>query len=158
MRRFLLAGLALPLLAAPAFSQSTTTPPATQPGTVAPMAPRTGQVTPATPAPMTSTTPGTTPSTIPGTMATPAPTITPGATSPSVTTTAPTKPPSTTMGLAPGANSFTEAQARTRLIERGYTAVSELKKDKDGVWRGMATKDAKSVAVGVDYKGDISGG
>ena len=154
MRRFLLAGLVLPLLAGPAFSQSTTTPPASQPGTASPVAPRTGQVTPATPAPMTNTTPGTTP----GTIATPAPTVTPGTTAPSVTTTAPTTAPSTTMGLAPGANSFTESQARARLMDKGYTAVSELKKDKDGVWRGMATKNAKSVAVGVDYKGDISGG
>ena len=43
-------------------------------------------------------------------------------------------------------------------MEKGYTAVSALKKDKDGVWRGTAMKDSKSVAVGVDYKGDISGG
>lgn len=66
--------------------------------------------------------------------------------------------PGTTMGGVPGANSFTEDQARARLMEKGYTAVMDLKKDKDGVWRGKATKNAKSVAVSVDYKGNIAGG
>ena len=32
-------------------------------------------------------------------------------------------------------------------MEKGYTAVSALKKDKDGVWRGTAMKDSKSVAI-----------
>eukprot|EP01035_Chromulina_nebulosa_P058887 gene58887-80645_t len=61
-------------------------------------------------------------------------------------------------GGAPGANSFTEGQAKSRLEDKGYTAVSELKKDADGIWRGTAMKDSKSVSVGVDYKGDITGG
>ena len=130
MRRFLLAGIALPLLVAPAFSQSSSTPSTTAPGTVNPVTPRAGQAMPSGP------------STVPSTTATPAPMMAPG----------------TATGLAPGANSFTENQARTRLMEKGYTAVSALKKDKDGVWRGTAMKDSRSVAVGVDYKGDISGG
>ena len=169
MRRFLLAGIALPLLMAPAFSQSSSTPPTTAPGlmnapgrsgaqgTANPMPPRTGQAVtpgsstmPSTPAPMM--TPGTTTATTPpAMMTTPGTTSAPG--SQGMTTT-----PGSPAGLAAGANSFTENQARTRLMERGYTAVSTLKKDKDGVWRGTATKDAKSVAVGVDYKGVISGG
>jgi len=73
---------------------------------------------------------------------------------PSSPTTAATLPP----GGSPGANSFTEAQARTRLEENGYSAVSALTKDADGIWRGTATKASKSVQVGVDYKGIISGG
>jgi len=145
MRRIFLAGLALPLLAMPAFSQSTTTSPATQPNTVNPAAPRTSQAMPPLPTPMPSTT------------AKPAPMVMPGTTSTTVPPLA-TTTPGTTMGVTPGANSFTESQARGRLTDQGYTAVSGLKKDKDGVWRGRATKDTKSMAVGVDYKGNISGG
>lgn len=54
-----------------------------------------------------------------------------------------------------GANSFTEAQAKERIAEAGYTDVSGLKLDDKGVWRGTATKDGKSVSVGLDYQGNI---
>lgn len=54
-----------------------------------------------------------------------------------------------------GANSFTEGQARSRLEKDGYTNVSALSKDKDGVWRGHASKGSHQQAVGVDYKGNI---
>jgi hypothetical protein len=33
--------------------------------------------------------------------------------------------------------------------------VSELKKDDDGVWRGKAMKDGKSVDVSLDYQGNV---
>jgi hypothetical protein len=56
---------------------------------------------------------------------------------------------------APGANSFTEAQAKMRLENQGFTAVSALMKDKDGIWRGMATKAGRSANVGVDYQGNV---
>jgi hypothetical protein len=56
---------------------------------------------------------------------------------------------------APGANSFTEAQAKARLENQGFTAVSSLVKDKDGIWRGMATKAGRSTNVGVDYQGNV---
>lgn len=55
----------------------------------------------------------------------------------------------------PGANSFTEGQAKSRLEANGYTAVSELKKDDKGVWRGKATHGGKAVSVSVDYRGNI---
>ncbi|MBX3501381.1 MAG: hypothetical protein KF889_18230 [Alphaproteobacteria bacterium] len=54
-----------------------------------------------------------------------------------------------------GANSFTQGQARDRAVARGYTEVGELKKDDDGIWRGPATLDGKSVSVAVDYKGNV---
>ena len=54
-----------------------------------------------------------------------------------------------------GANSFTEAQAKERIAEAGYTAVSALKQDEQGVWRGTATKDGKSMPVGLDYQGNV---
>jgi hypothetical protein len=55
----------------------------------------------------------------------------------------------------PGANSFTESQARSRIEDRGFTNVSGLKKDDQGIWRGTATKDGKAVAVALDYKGNV---
>ncbi len=56
---------------------------------------------------------------------------------------------------AAGANSFTETQAKTRLENQGFTAVSGLTKDKDGIWRGMGTKGGRSMSVSVDYQGNI---
>jgi len=34
--------------------------------------------------------------------------------------------------------------------------VSELRKDDQGVWRGKATKDGKSVAVSLDFQGNVT--
>ncbi|HLM11814.1 MAG TPA: hypothetical protein VK362_05470 [Reyranella sp.] len=54
-----------------------------------------------------------------------------------------------------GANSFTEGQAKDRAVAAGFTSVSSLAKDGDGVWRGSAMKDGKSVKVAVDFKGNV---
>lgn len=54
-----------------------------------------------------------------------------------------------------GANSFTEAQAQDRAIAAGYTKVSGLKKDANGVWRGTATGNGKSINVAIDFKGNV---
>lgn len=54
-----------------------------------------------------------------------------------------------------GANSFTEGQAKDRAIAHGLMAVSNLKKDEDGIWRGSATQDGKPVQVAIDYKGNV---
>jgi hypothetical protein len=54
-----------------------------------------------------------------------------------------------------GANSFTESQAQERIAEAGFTDVSGLKLDDQGVWRGTAMKDGKSTPVGLDYQGNI---
>jgi hypothetical protein len=56
---------------------------------------------------------------------------------------------------AAGANSFTEGQARSRLEKDGYTEISELTKDGDGLWRGKAKKGGQTVEVAVDYQGNI---
>ena len=56
---------------------------------------------------------------------------------------------------AKGANSFSAGQAQGRIEGEGYTTVSNLKKDNDGVWRGTATKNGASVGVWLDYKGNI---
>ena len=55
----------------------------------------------------------------------------------------------------PGANSFTEAQAKDRAIAAGLSNVSALKKDDKGIWRGTATEGTKSINVAVDFKGNV---
>jgi hypothetical protein len=55
-----------------------------------------------------------------------------------------------------GKNSFTEAQAKTRLESHGYTQVTSLNKDADSIWHATAMKDGKSMAVAVDYQGNIT--
>jgi hypothetical protein len=55
-----------------------------------------------------------------------------------------------------GANSFTEGQAKSRIESNGYSKVSDLKKDDDGIWRGKATKDGKSMDVSVDFQGNVT--
>ena len=54
-----------------------------------------------------------------------------------------------------GANSFTETQAKDRIIAAGYSNVSGLQKDADGVWRGTASEGAKAIKVAVDFKGNV---
>lgn len=54
-----------------------------------------------------------------------------------------------------GANSFTEAQAKSRIEAAGFASVSELKKDEQGVWRGTANKDGGSHPVSLDFKGNV---
>jgi hypothetical protein len=56
---------------------------------------------------------------------------------------------------AAGANSFTEAQAKSRIEAAGYSQVSALAKDKDGIWRGKASKAGKTHEVSLDYQGNV---
>ena len=56
----------------------------------------------------------------------------------------------------PGASSFTSDQAKGHIENAGYTGVGALTQTPDGIWHGTATKDGKSVAVSVDYKGAVS--
>ncbi|MFZ3236862.1 MAG: hypothetical protein WA184_16025 [Stellaceae bacterium] len=56
---------------------------------------------------------------------------------------------------AVGANSFTESQAKSRIRGAGYTHVSGLVKDKDGIWRGKAMKGNATVPVALDYQGNV---
>lgn len=57
---------------------------------------------------------------------------------------------------ASGANSFTEAQAKSRIEARGYSNVSALKKDDNGIWRGKAERDQKSLDVSLDFQGNVT--
>jgi hypothetical protein len=56
---------------------------------------------------------------------------------------------------AAGSNSFTMAQAQSRIEAAGYSNVSGLAKDKDGVWRGKASKGGASTDVSMDYQGNV---
>src|ERR1700710_1664677 len=55
-----------------------------------------------------------------------------------------------------GRNSFTEGQAKSKIEEAGYTRVSGLKKDDNGVWRGKASKGGSSTNVSVDFQGNVN--
>ena len=57
--------------------------------------------------------------------------------------------------LKPGANSFIESQARVLLEQKGYSNVSPLMNDKNGIWHGKAIKDQKAVNVSIDYQGHV---
>jgi hypothetical protein len=55
-----------------------------------------------------------------------------------------------------GANSFTEGQAKSRIEEAGFTNVSDLKKDDNGVWRGKAQKAGATSNVSIDFQGNVN--
>jgi hypothetical protein len=55
-----------------------------------------------------------------------------------------------------GRNSFTEGQAKSRIEGAGYTKVTNLKKDDNGVWRGKASKGGTTSNVSVDFEGNVN--
>ena len=74
---------------------------------------------------------------------------------------APRNPPIDTTQIAegtitPGANSFTEAQARAAIEKQGYVGVGPLSQDADGVWTATGLKDGVQSRVSVDYKGVVT--
>lgn len=54
-----------------------------------------------------------------------------------------------------GRNSFTMNEARRRIQAGGFTQVTGLKKDQDGIWRGTGMRDGASVPVYCDYQGNV---
>ena len=66
------------------------------------------------------------------------------------TTTTETKAPEA------GANSFTEAQAKDRIEGAGFTQVTGLRKDEQGIWRATASKGGAQVNVSVDFRGNVA--
>jgi hypothetical protein len=85
------------------------------------------------------------------------------ATSSSLTNTSSNPPAIATPGVesqtlaapVPGANSFTQSQARERLEAHGYSSVTDLKLDDEQIWRAKAVKNGASVNVALDYQGNI---
>jgi hypothetical protein len=55
-----------------------------------------------------------------------------------------------------GRNSFTESQAKSRIEGAGYTQVTDLKKDENGVWRGKGSKGGATVDVSLDFQGNVN--
>jgi hypothetical protein len=55
----------------------------------------------------------------------------------------------------PGSNSFTQEQVRERLESHGYSNVSGLTLDGQGIWRGRAVFNGAPTAVAVDYRGNV---
>ena len=68
---------------------------------------------------------------------------------------APNSPPNPGAPIA-GANSFTEGQAKSRIESNGFSNVTGLRKDDQGVWRGKAAKDGRTVAVSLDFQGNVT--
>ncbi|WP_010219824.1 hypothetical protein [Sphingomonas sp. PAMC 26621] len=64
--------------------------------------------------------------------------------------------PRTTAAAAKGRNSFTEHQAQVRIGKAGFTNVSGLAKNGNGVWQGTAMKGGSKVNVALDYKGNVT--
>ena len=54
-----------------------------------------------------------------------------------------------------GANSFTEAQAKDRMEQAGFTEVTRLRKDDQGIWRASAKQGDKQVNVSLDFRGNV---
>lgn len=55
-----------------------------------------------------------------------------------------------------GRNSFTEGQAKSRIEGAGYSNVSGLHKDDQGVWRGKADKAGSKTDVSLDFQGNVN--
>jgi hypothetical protein len=119
------------------------------------------QISPATPDrnPPAAATEG---STRPG-MAQPTPTMprvdsvqqqTPGGAAPTTGATTPNQ--AVQGGPQAGANSFTEAQARSRMEAAGFTGVAGLMRDEQGIWRARAMRGGQQVGVALDYQGQVS--
>lgn len=162
-----LATAAFVALTGAAFAQTTTTPSTAAPGTTTPgtMAPHgamtngaAGTMSNGTAGAMTNGTTGATGTTG---VQTPAATVnqTPETTSspkPSAVQTNNTNS-RTAAAPVPGRNSFTKGEARRRITAAGFTHVMNLKKDSQGIWRGEAKKNDDSVAVALDYQGNVVG-
>lgn len=58
-------------------------------------------------------------------------------------------------GLATGETVFDEEAARETLTRAGYSDITALMQDAQGIWRGTARKDAQKVTVALDRRGKI---
>jgi hypothetical protein len=70
------------------------------------------------------------------------------------TSPAPTPPPATTLEAA--VRAFTKDQAKSQIEAKGYSNVSGLRKDAEGIWRGTAEKDGLSTNVTLDVNGNVT--
>jgi hypothetical protein len=71
---------------------------------------------------------------------------------PAVTTTSANNP----NAPVAGANSYTEGQAQSQIESKGFTNVTGLRKDDNGIWRGKAMKNGTNMNVAVDFQGNVT--
>lgn len=90
------------------------------------------------------------------------PRTTPGTTQGTTQGTGATTPGARTEGggaregaLVPGANSFTEGQARSRISDAGFNDVQDLRLDEQGIWRGRAMRGGQQTGVALDFQGNV---
>lgn len=76
-----------------------------------------------------------------------------GAAQPAVTTSNADR--KTSAAPVAGSSSFTMREARRRIETGGFTKVTGLQKDRDGVWRGKGMRDGATVGVFCDYQGNV---
>jgi len=57
--------------------------------------------------------------------------------------------------LEEGRSSFTEAQARSRIEQAGFTSVSELRLQENGIWRATAEREGRRLRLGLDFRGTV---
>ncbi|RXG88033.1 MULTISPECIES: hypothetical protein [Bradyrhizobium] len=55
-----------------------------------------------------------------------------------------------------GRNSLADGQAKSRIEGAGYSNVSGLQRDNEGVWRGKADKAGTKTDVSVDFQGNAN--
>jgi hypothetical protein len=55
-----------------------------------------------------------------------------------------------------GRNSFTEGQAKSRIEAAGFSNVSNLRRDNNGIWRGKADKGGTQREVSLDFQGNVN--
>jgi hypothetical protein len=55
-----------------------------------------------------------------------------------------------------GRNSFTQGQAKSRIEAAGYSDVSGLQKDQNGIWRAKANKGGHQTNVSLDFQGNVN--
>jgi len=56
----------------------------------------------------------------------------------------------------PGSSPQTATSARTQIEASGYTRIRDLKRNEDGSWQAIATKNDLEVAVSVDTTGNVT--
>jgi hypothetical protein len=64
--------------------------------------------------------------------------------------------PRTAAAPVPGANSFTEGQARARMGDAGFNDVQDLRLDDQGIWRGRAMRNGTQTGVALDFQGNVT--
>ena len=54
-----------------------------------------------------------------------------------------------------GPTTFTEAQARARFEQAGYTELGDLRLESGGIWRAMGRRDGQMRQLGLDQRGNV---